>query len=180
MVNEIPWQQYHANGEALIGVSGDREYFSKPENIMSASHVWVWKKTQVVQVLVQKRSETKKTWPGYYDISAAGHIDAGEVPVQAAVREAKEEIGLDINPEKLLYLFSSRTLLADNEIDHVFLYEVDDIFEPQTTDGEVESLEWLPVEELIKRISRPEHYHFVDQGKGYFQLLIDHLQKVSV
>ena len=42
------------------------------------SHVWIVRyKERRLQVLLQKRSENKDSYPGCYDISSAGHIPAG-------------------------------------------------------------------------------------------------------
>ena len=55
------------------------------------------------RVLLQKRSMEKDTFPGKWDSSVSGHVDSGEHYDQCIVREAKEEIGLDLEevPEKL-------------------------------------------------------------------------------
>ena len=44
------------------------------------------------QVLLQKRSANKKLWPNLWDISAGGHVFAGEFGFQAIIRENKEEL----------------------------------------------------------------------------------------
>ncbi len=46
------------------------------------------------RLLVQKRSNKKELFPGRWDNSAAGHVDAGETYEQAALRELEEELGL--------------------------------------------------------------------------------------
>ncbi|MBI1863546.1 NUDIX domain-containing protein [Candidatus Microgenomates bacterium] len=46
------------------------------------------------EVLLQKRSMTKDTWPGYYTVSASGHVTKGSTYEEAAKREMEEEIGL--------------------------------------------------------------------------------------
>lgn len=43
---------------------------------------------------LQKRADTKDIQPGKWDSSVAGHIDLGETPEVAALREAGEELGL--------------------------------------------------------------------------------------
>lgn len=43
---------------------------------------------------LQKRSEDKLIEPGKWDSSVGGHIDLGETPWTAALREAAEEIGV--------------------------------------------------------------------------------------
>ena len=46
-------------------------------------------------VLLQKRSESKDTFPSLYDTSSAGHLNAGEA-IEDGVRELKEELGLTV------------------------------------------------------------------------------------
>ncbi|HJW92818.1 MAG TPA: macro domain-containing protein [Thermoanaerobaculia bacterium] len=64
-----------------------------------AAHVWII--TPDGRALVQKRSAQKENWPGYWDVSAAGHVSAGERPAEAAVRETFEELGLRIEANEL-------------------------------------------------------------------------------
>ncbi len=59
------------------------------------SHVWLVRcREGSWQVLLQKRSESKDSHPGCYDISSAGHIPAGENWLTSACRELREELGL--------------------------------------------------------------------------------------
>lgn len=51
------------------------------------------------KLLIQKRKGTK-LWPGYYALPA-GHIDVGENQYEALVREAKEELNIEINPKDI-------------------------------------------------------------------------------
>eukprot|EP00747_Dinoflagellata_sp_TGD_P182511 gnl/TRDRNA2_/TRDRNA2_36788_c0_seq1.p1 gnl/TRDRNA2_/TRDRNA2_36788_c0~~gnl/TRDRNA2_/TRDRNA2_36788_c0_seq1.p1 ORF type:complete len:189 (-),score=34.22 gnl/TRDRNA2_/TRDRNA2_36788_c0_seq1:17-583(-) len=75
-------------------------------------HVWVvvpgtaGADTQEVELLMQKRAQTKDTHPGLWDVSVAGHIDAGDEPLATAVREAEEELGLRVAPEQLEHIFT--------------------------------------------------------------------------
>jgi len=48
------------------------------------------------EVFLQKRSMIKDTWPGRWDSSASGHLDAGEDYDACAVREVREELGWEI------------------------------------------------------------------------------------
>ena len=48
------------------------------------------------QVLLQKRSANKKLWPNMWDMTAGGHVLAGEFGFEAIIREIKEELGADI------------------------------------------------------------------------------------
>jgi isopentenyl-diphosphate delta-isomerase type 1 len=45
------------------------------------------------ELFLQQRSMTKDMWPGVWDSSAAGHLDAGEEYDACALRELGEELG---------------------------------------------------------------------------------------
>src|SRR5512137_895073 len=55
------------------------------------------------EIFLQKRSMLKDRQPGLWDSSASGHVDSGEDYDACAVRELREEIGLqlDVAPERL-------------------------------------------------------------------------------
>ena len=58
------------------------------------------------EILVQKRSPKKETFPNLWAISVAGHVRSGETSIEAAIREIKEEIGKKVTEEDLIYLFT--------------------------------------------------------------------------
>lgn len=53
------------------------------------------------EILLQLRSKDKMIYPDMWDISVAGHIGAGEQPLNAALRETGEETGLNAKKEDL-------------------------------------------------------------------------------
>ena len=61
------------------------------------------------EVYLQKRPEWKDIQPGKWDTSVGGHIDDGETPEQALIREVGEELGItDFVPERVgKYVFES-------------------------------------------------------------------------
>lgn len=52
--------------------------------------------------LVMKRSKEETSYQEYWDIPG-GSAEAGELPREAAIRETKEESGLDIIPLKVIH-----------------------------------------------------------------------------
>lgn len=80
-------------------------------------------------VVLQKRTEDKDMYPGKIDISAAGHLEAGET-VRDGIRELEEELGLRVRFEDLIPLghrigIQKDNGLLDRQICHVFFYECD-------------------------------------------------------
>ena len=67
------------------------------ELFKSAVHMII---TKDGKILMQKRKGSK-LWPGYYALPA-GHIDPGENQYDALVREAREELGIELNPEDII------------------------------------------------------------------------------
>ena len=61
------------------------------------------KKDAHEEILFQKRQNTGYC-DGFYDLSASGHVDANESMKHAMCREAKEELGIDINEEDLEFI----------------------------------------------------------------------------
>ena len=55
------------------------------------------------EILFQKRKNTGYC-DGFYDLSASGHVEANEPMKHAICREAKEELGIDIDEEDLEFI----------------------------------------------------------------------------
>ncbi|HBE10294.1 MAG TPA: DNA mismatch repair protein MutT [Lachnospiraceae bacterium] len=117
------------------------------------------------EVLLQKRSANKDSNPGCYDISSAGHISAGNEPLPSAVREIGEELGIRAVPEDFLYVgtrikksnkeFYGKPFI-DNQLSYIYIYRgsVDtDLITLQ--EEEVESVEWMALDEVIRRLDDP-------------------------
>ena len=49
----------------------------------------------------KNEAKKKNSFPGCYDISSAGHISAGDEPLETALRELEEELGIKAEPEQL-------------------------------------------------------------------------------
>lgn len=150
-----------------------------------AAHVWLYKTNanDELEILLQKRASDKRTWPGFYDISAAGHIDLGEDYVTAAIRETREEIGLDIDQNNLEFIFATHidmqvgdTENYENEFRWVYLLNSDDN-KFKLDDGEVESLIWKNLKDIKDAVRNPkDEFKLVPQGSDYFTMLFTALE----
>lgn len=106
MHNDL-WQSYRPNGVPKQGEGLTRKDLTK-DTIVAAAHVWLWRRNSDggCDVLLQRRADQVKNWPGYWDISAAGHVSLGETPLDAALREAQEEIGITLDVSRVKFIGS--------------------------------------------------------------------------
>lgn len=129
------------------------------------AHIWVVRELEGrKQVLLQKRSATKDSFPGRFDTSSAGHIQAGDEPKESAIRELSEELGIHARKEQLVFAgtfdinyqkeFYGK-LFWDNEIAFVYVYqEYVDEHTLTLQAEEVECVEWFDLEEVYMECSK--------------------------
>lgn len=137
---------YDAN-QTHIGVM-DREQAHLSGQWHRAFHCWV---VSDDRVLLQKRAATVRSNPGMLDVSAAGHLAAGETVIEGA-REITEELGIDFATEDLRFL-GERVEVADmpgghrnREFQSVFLLRHSVPLSGYRPDpDEVDALVWLPI-----------------------------------
>ena len=110
----------------------------------------IWFYNDRGEILLQKRSTKKDTFPGTLSISASGHVDAGQTVEQTAVREIKEETGIDIQFSDLHFL--EKKIVAFPPLNHFgnyFAYKFQGTTESLRFDvEEVESFEWTAASRL--------------------------------
>ena len=145
------------------GEKVDRDTAHREGILHRTAHVWVVRKgNDGYEILLQKRSMNKDSFPGLYDTSLAGHIPAGADFVESAIRELSEELGIDATPGQLNYagmfriqyekVFHER-MFKDNEVTKVYVY-----MEPVEIDGltlqesEVEEVRWFNLDEVAEEI----------------------------
>lgn len=126
------------------------------------AHVWIVRRNgnREHEILLQKRSRSKDSFPGCYDTSSAGHIPAGDDPLSSAVRELYEELGIAAEPGQLKYAGTFRSqyekvfydsLFRDNEHTTVFVYDFPvDSFRLQ--ESEVEEVRWFNLKDVYREI----------------------------
>ena len=127
------------------------------------AHVWIVREEAGrTQILLQKRSMEKESFPGMYDTSSAGHIPAGDEPLPSALRELREELGITARPEQLRFagnchaqyekVFHGR-LYRDSEYTTVYVYrEPVDIDFLTLQKEELSEVRWFDLEEVCREI----------------------------
>ena len=152
------------NGEPT-GTVKERTKVHEDGDLHRTSHVWIVRDNNKggLDVLLQKRSESKDSNPGCYDISSAGHIPAGCGYLDSALRELKEELGIDASSEELELRLIRRIsysdifhgkLFKDNQVTRVYKMKRNyiDIEKLNLQKEEVEEVIWMDYEECIKAV----------------------------
>ena len=75
------------------------------------------------EVLFQKRSNKKKIFPNLWSIYLTGHVKANEEPIDALIREVKEEIGIDILSNELEYLYTIKEEKKKKDYDERIFFD---------------------------------------------------------
>src|SRR5436190_14690654 len=130
-----------------------------------AAHIWIIAGDG--RILLQRRSPRKENNPNLWDVSAAGHLSAGESSVEAAVRETFEELGLKIAPEELKLIATMKESCVlnngtyhDNELHDIFVVRRDvDVTSLRLDPEEVAEVKWVDT-------LRPDR-SFVPHGEEY-------------
>jgi len=78
--------------DEVIGVK-DKDAVHRDGDMHRAAKIYVINSKG--EMLIHKRSETKKLNPGLWDITVGGHVRSGETCEDAAQRELKEELGIE-------------------------------------------------------------------------------------
>ena len=87
-----------------------------------------------------------------------GHIEEGETPEQAAIREVKEETGIDSEISRELgvidFWFMAGGKRIHKTVHHYLFKEVGGALAPQVT--EVDEVRWFPLDEIVQLLAYPD------------------------
>lgn len=125
------------------------------------AHLWIYNSKG--EVLLQLRHPTKEIRPNVWDVSVAGHIVSGDNPKDTIVREAKEELDLDVDPSSFVFVGVHKVDdPTPGEWTHrVFnwtyltLLEVD-LKKLKLENDEVTDIRWVPLDKFKADIHDPE------------------------
>lgn len=133
-------------------------------DLHGTAHIWIVRKGEKggYDLLLQKRAMGKDSYPGFYDISSAGHVQAGHGFLDTALRELKEELGIEAAEGELEYAgihkgymeeeFYGR-MFRDREYSHVYVYRKPvEAGELVLQEEEVESVMWMDLEACVEAV----------------------------
>ena len=121
-----------------------------------AVHVFIQSRSD--HWLLQRRSEQKDVEPLLWTTSCSGHVDSGEEYIESAVRECKEELGLDLDLFNIREVFRcSACLETGNEFVRVYLCRSTEKIYPHP--GEICETRELRLDEIESELSEsPRSY----------------------
>ena len=163
---------YNEDGSPA-GYVADRDFVHWRGLWHVTAHIWIVRYDHAgkPQLLLQLRSAAKRLYPGYYDISSAGHISAGESMTIGALRELEEELGIPASPDAL-ELVGIRQCFYDDDIGegyhdkeycHVFLYRGEigeDSLRLQLS--EVDGVMWMDFDDLMDGVRHNTIKHCIE------------------
>lgn len=138
----------------------------EPKHLDELGKTYVCSECYVIKdgkVLLFKRSETASKFPGYW-IGPGGHIDNSDDAVTAAIREIKEEAGIDVGLDDIkLKGVALHHHLDRGEVwcSFVFLATIPEHQTEKTEDIEGRA-KWIDLKELesMDNIFPPSKYYF--------------------
>ena len=151
----------------------------------STSHVWIVDPS-ASSVLIQRRSMAKDTFPGRWDISSAGHVNASSGgPKRTATSELAEELGMDDVDEKELELAfvipaEQAYMGGCNAYEHVYFLVRDGGEGIQTLslgEAEVSEVAWKPAMEVLDALRKGDG-GYAPRTAGYVNAMEGELYKV--
>ena len=143
------------------------------------AHIWLYTKNR--EILLSQRAASKSICPLLWDVSVAGHVDAGESIINGALREMKEEINLILSENDLYKVGTFESFqtygngIIDNEFHNTFLAELKvpiSALKPQIE--EVAALKLVSFTEFENLLENSEsNGHFVASNTPYYMQILN-------
>ena len=180
--------------DELIDILNNKGEFTGITALKSEAHkngwyhatVHVWFYTDKKQILLQQRASTKKVFPSLWDVSVAGHIGVGESIIDSAIRESKEEIGIEISKKQLIKVGERMDKIVhpngilDNEFKHIFICKLlKQIDELTFQKEEVDDIRLFSFDEIQQSIDNFENSNFriVPVDFEYYKFIMRTVEK---
>lgn len=133
-------------------VARNEKHTMKDNEYMLAVHIYI--RNSKNQWLIQKRAETKEILPNIWDITG-GAVTRGEDSITAAMRETKEEIGIDLYQNRMHIV---ERLKRKHSFVDIWVATLDfELSECILQSEEVAEVKWVSVDELIKMVFEAEY-----------------------
>ena len=160
------WDLYDENRE-LLGKDHVRGEQLPIGGYHLVVHVWI--RNSKGEYLIAQRSANRPTFPLMWEC-VDGSVVKGEDSLQGVLREVKEEVGIDLLPEKGQVVLSDIKKIefgkVVNKIVDVWLFDYDgEVDLGNATTDEVEQVDWMNREQIKELF---EHNMFVETLEYFF------------
>ena len=112
-------------------------------------HVWI--RNSKGEYLISQRSASRPAFPLMWE-TVGGSVLAGEDSLTAALRETKEEVGLDLHPQSGHLLFTKMRSIINgkqyNDIADIWLFHYDESTASPVATEEVAQSKWITRAEI--------------------------------
>lgn len=143
----------------------------EPEDGEFKLSVHTWILNSKGELLIQKRNKNLKRNPGKWAFTG-GAVDTNETSLDGAIREVKEELGVNVHNDEIEYLLSFK---REKGFVDVWLVKKDiPIEEIVLQKEEVSEAKWVSLEKLMDLIEKGE---MVTSLNLYFELFVNLLKK---
>ena len=162
----MEWVDLYDENRIPLGKTAERYGKKQPGEYRTVVHVCIFDPQG--RLLIQQRSPQKRICPNQWDVSAAGGVDAGETPREAAEREAREELGYALD---LTGVRPSVTVNFSGGFDDFFIVQQEvDIASLCLQTEEVSAVRWATREETLPMLDAGE---FIGYPKSFLEFLFD-------
>ncbi|CAM9746143.1 unnamed protein product [Discosporangium mesarthrocarpum] len=170
--------------EALAVMDGPPTFagFSKQRSLVHTDGDWhrsvhIWLVNNKGELVLQRRSATKDTFPDMWDVSVGGHFTSGDTSIETAMKETEEELGLTCDESQFIFVCTVATSASGstalhgefrcNEYKDMYLFRYNGPIEDlKFSPTEVSDVKWVPSDVLEDKllaqdpeyIPRPKHY----------------------
>ena len=174
-INRIEYLDVLDENGKKTGKIKTKEQIIKDRDFYRIVNLWIIN-PKTKNVLIQKRSENKEISPNKWDLTAGGHVKAGENSLEAIIRETREELGIDISKDKILKAFEVKYDKEKRNFVDVYILEKDvNINKVTLQKNEVADIKYFSIEELISAHNSYDK-NFVNHS--FFDDLIKYIKKI--
>ena len=157
------------------GEAVSRKEAHKQGILHGAVHIYIYRKCgESVQLLLQRRSHNKDSFPDCLDISSAGHMEVGMSFGETAAKELEEELGLPLTPDNLTPVLRRRfsgiteqhgKTFNDQEINEIYLLRIDglDLQILTLQKEEVSEVLWMDLDTIADRLDQKDGELCIDR-----------------
>lgn len=147
------------------------------------SEVAVFIYTNLGEILLQKRKSNKATYAGVWSITG-GHVLSGETNEDAIIREIKEELNLDVEKDKIVFVakYQSKKVkdsIINNKFFNLFNIEInlDQLKKIKIQEDELEDVKLFSIDKIEEIINcRDKQFKFPQNAEVAIKIIKNNIE----